>query len=160
MTNIFAALLFLITSSSASAHVIAGVDLNKQTVIAEKKPRLVAEPIIAVDENDVVHEIGSNWDGRQGTPFLVANLGARVLKSGQLELINLMPKGEIPTVARRVKLSDKVTVHVILTWGFSESPEALTPFCRLHVLREENQAVQEIKTEVLGTDLEQLLSKI
>ena len=132
MTNIFAALLFLITSSSASAHVIAGVDLNKQTVIAEKKTPAGGRSIIAVDENDVVHEIGSNWDGRQGTPFLVANLGARVLKSGQR----------------------------ILTWGFSESPEALTPFCRLHVLREENQAVQEIKTEVLGTDLEQLLSKI
>jgi hypothetical protein len=157
MTNIFAAVLFFITCSSASATVVNVVDLNKQIIVAERKTPAGGRSIIAVDENDAVHEIGANWDGRQGTPFLVANLGARVLKSGQLELINLMPKGEVPTAARRIKLSDKVTVHVILTWGFSESPEALTPFCRLHVLREENQAVQEIKTEVLGTGLEQFI---
>ncbi len=157
MTNVIAALLFLISCSSASANINSEVDLNKQIIIAERKTPAGGRTFIAVDQNDVVHEIGSNWDGRQSSPFLVANLGTRVLKSGQLELNNVIPKGEVPTAARRITLSDKVTMHVILTWGFSESPDLLTPYCRLHVLREQNQAVREINTEVLGTDLEQFI---
>jgi hypothetical protein len=157
MTSIIAALLFFITWSSTSANVISVVDLNKQSIIAERKTPAGGLSIIAVDENDVVHEIGSNWDGQQSAPFVVANLGTRVLKSGQLELKSVIPKGEVPTDARRIKLSDKLTVHVVLTWGFLESPEELAPYCHLHVLREQNQAVQEIKTEVLGRDLEQFI---
>lgn len=157
MTNIIAALLFLATCSSAWANVIGEVDLNKQTIIAERKTPAGGRSIIAVDDNDVIHEIGSNWDGRQRAPFLVANLGTRVLKSGQLELDKIIPKGEVPTAARRITLSDKVTMHIVLTWGFSEFPDLLAPYCRLHVLREQNQAVQEINTEVLGRDLEQFI---
>src|SRR4051812_36685140 len=71
---------------------------------------------IAVDENDTVRV----WDyglSARNRATSAADLGARILRSGNLEVQGVLPKGKVAVLARRVKLTEDLTIHAIVAWG-------------------------------------------
>lgn len=133
------------------------VDMARQTVIAERTSKAGVRIVLAVDRDDVVHEIGIGLPDTKGEPEIESNLGTRVMTSGSLVLTSLLPKDKVATMARRVTLDSGVTIHVVVAWGFSEYPDLLRPYSHLYFFREDHGEVELDYDEGLGSQLEQLV---
>src|SRR5882672_11378913 len=78
-------------------------DLKGQTIVVERKDNEVGvRTVIAVDRDDAVRLI--DFSARTDPPVISANLGARVLLSGRVELAKVLPHDKVATAARRVTL--------------------------------------------------------
>ncbi|HJX83847.1 MAG TPA: hypothetical protein VJ723_05850, partial [Candidatus Angelobacter sp.] len=113
--------------------------------------------LLAVDTDDVVHEIDIGLPDTKGEAITAANLGARLTKSGNLVLADLLPKGQVATMARRKTLENGKIIHVVMTWGFDEYPDTLTLYAHLYVFCEQHNEVNQIFGEELGSELDQFI---
>jgi hypothetical protein len=147
--------LFFCVSLASSA--IRQADFQKNTVVAEKTLGSNAKAVIAVDTDDVVQEIIVDPESKKGEVTVQADLGVRVLNSGNLSLATVIPKGEVATLARRVSLGSGTTVHAIIAWGYSKYPKILTARCHLYVFTEQRGEVKLVVEEELGSELEQFV---
>ncbi|MBZ5531159.1 MAG: hypothetical protein LAO20_06990 [Acidobacteriia bacterium] len=143
--------------SSAYSYCLPNLDMKKQTVLAERAGKAGVRILLAVDTDDIVHEIDIGLPGSGGTPVITANLGTRVTASGNLRISDMLPRANVVTLARRVTLDNGMTIHVMIAWAFSEFPEVLLPYCYLYVFRENQHQVTQIAARRLGTELDQFI---
>jgi hypothetical protein len=143
----------------ATQNVYGGdrLDMSKQKVIAERQNKAGVRVMLAVDIDDVVHEINIGTPGTSRGTVVAANLGTRISSSGKLTLAAVLPSNKIPTLARRVTLRDGTVVHVVMTWGFSQYPDILEPHAHLYVIRVQHNDVTQVFDEELGSELQQFL---
>ena len=136
---------------------LAALDMAKQSIIASRTNERGFQTWLAVDQDDVIHEIVIDPDTR-GCPVLAAILGIRLNHSGDLVLSAVLPTDKVAIAARRISMPRGVKFHVILAWGFSSvvfSTDHLQ--CHLYVFREEHGQVTQSAHEELGERLIQFI---
>ncbi len=141
----------------SSCYAQARINMNRQTIIAERSGKASIRMLLAVDVDDVVHEIGIGLPGAKGSPEVEGNLGTRVTTSGKLILEKALPKDRVATVARRVTLDNGVVIHFVVAWGFPRNLKILTPYASLYAVREEHGDFHQLFEEELGTELDQFI---
>ncbi len=140
-----------------NSYGLVGLDMSKQTVIAERTSRGGVRTILAVDADDVIHEIGIGLPDTKRDAVIEANLGSRVTNSGSVDLSQVLPKDRVAALARRVSLADGLTIHVVIAWGFSQYPDILLLYAHLYVFREQHGQIKQVVAEELGTTLGQVV---
>jgi len=131
-------------------------DLKGQTIVVERKDNEVGvRTVIAVDRDDAVRLI--DFSARTDPPVISANLGARVLRSGRVELAKVLPHDKVATAARRVTLRNGDVIHVVIVWGLSSFELSHQAFCSLYIYRESRSGVEEIFSEELGAYMDQFI---
>jgi hypothetical protein len=132
---------------------LADLDMAKQSIIATRANQKGFQTWLAVDPDDVIHEITQAPGDKKG-PVLAANLGVRITQSGNLQLSSVLPADKAAVAARRVSLPDGSRIHVILAWGFmSDVPETLTPNCHLYFFQENKGQFRQVASESVGERL-------
>lgn len=149
-------MLFLLSSSLLLNGRTINSDLTGQTIISERVSKAGVRDIIAVDQDDAVHEIVFGLaDSKR--PVISANLGARVIRSGHMQISKFLPKDKVATAARRITVPDVGVMHVIIAWGYSSVIEGLEPRCSMYVFREREGDYEEVFSEELGEELNQFI---
>lgn len=141
----------LATGSWRSADVPARITVDERTNEKGTKTAIV------VDSDDQVQEV--DWrSSSPGKPVIMANLGTRITKSGNIDLATVLPKGKVATMARRLTLADGSRIHAIIAWGFAQEPGSQSAYCSLYVLREQQRKLEKVLTKTdIGVVLEQFV---
>jgi hypothetical protein len=153
--RLFGILLMFCAALEAQVRV-TDKDLGTQRIIARRTNSYGSETVIAVNRDDVVHELDK---GKGDKDFIIAaNLGTRITASGNLGLEQALPKQNVPVAAKRITFPNGVIVHIVLAWGFNSAvPNLLEPYCKLFVIREDHGTIKGIVEEELGTQLIQFI---
>jgi hypothetical protein len=136
---------------------VTQADVAKGTIISEKELGPTTHTVLIVDADDTVRELEEDVSQPQTRPVLTANLGTRVTASGTISLSSVVPKDKVPTLAKRVTLTDGTIIHVIIAWGYSRWPDVLSPRCSLFVFRQDHGDTKLLISEELGAEFDQLV---